>query len=402
MNGFLVRFAGTGSPKRKAKYYKDFLLTRCAEAVTFGFWKQYNTLMEGTIQVIDTGDNRDFSQRESTLSLSLSLDSAAQTVHPVTITDIISIKALSEAWRKFSRGKKARKDVAAYQKNLREKLATLHALLAKGQYKHRTYQQFMIHDPKQRQIHKATVEDRIVHQAIVSAIEPLFEPRFIYDSYSCRVGKGTHAGVERLRTFLRQASRNNTQKVYVLKCDVRKYFASIDHEILLRLITRRVDDEDVLELIRTIILSHGAEAGKGIPLGNITSQLFANIYLHELDWFMKQTLGIKQYVRYCDDFVVVSPDKDYLENLIQPIRQFLSQSLELDLHPTKVTIRSWQRGIDFLGHVLLPYATTLRDKTRQRMLARATEHNLTSYLGLCSHANAHHLSQVVRLTAWQR
>ncbi len=246
------------------------------------------------------------------------------------------------------------------------------------------------------------MSDRIVHQAIVSAIEPLFERHFIHDSYSCRVGKGTHRGVKRLRVFLRKASCNNTKKVYALKCDIRKYFASIDHEVLLSLIAATVKDEAVLELIRSIILSHGSEIGRGIPLGNVTSQLFANIYLHELDWFMKQTLGVRQYIRYCDDFVVVSPDKEYLERLVNPIGIFLQSSLRLDLHPNKVTISSWDRGVDFLGYALRPHATTLRAKTRQRMMARVAEHNLSSYLGLCSHANAYHLSRVVRVSAWRR
>jgi RNA-directed DNA polymerase len=357
--------------------------------------------MKGAIQVVNTGDNRNFSQRGSTLSLDKTTQNG-NSFSFVTIDDIVSIKALTVAWKKFSRGKKSRKDVSEYQKDLKCNLEVQHDRLQSGEYKHHPYQSFVIHDPKQRQIHKATVADRIVHQAIVSAIEPLFESRFIYDSYSCRVGKGTHAGVARLQTFLRQASKNNTQKVYALKCDVRKYFASIDHEILLRLIARRVTDDSVLELIRTIILSHGAEKGTGIPLGNITSQLFANVYLHELDWFMKQTLGIKHYARYCDDFVVVSPDRVYLENLIEPIRQFLQTELQLDLHPHKVEIRAWDRGIDFLGYVLRPHATTLRGKTRQRMMARVTEQNLSSYMGLCGHANAHRLSQVVRLVAWQR
>lgn len=355
--------------------------------------------------MIDTGDNRNFSERESTLSLSLSLDKPAQDNNSfsfVSIDDITSIKTLTEAWQKFSRGKKARRDVSEYQKQLRQNLAELHDSLVSGHYKHAAYQRFTICDPKQRQIHKATVGDRVVHQAIVTAIEPLFEKRFIYDSYSCRIGKGTHVGVTRLKTFLRQESRNNTHKVYVLKCDVRKFFASIDHEILLRLITRCIEDDATLELIRTIILSHGAETGKGIPLGNVTSQLFANIYLHELDWFMKQTLGIRHYGRYCDDFVVVSTDQAYLESLIDPIRTFLRTELHLDLHPHKVEIRSWDQGVDFLGYVLRPYATTLRGKTRQRMIAQVTEQNISSYLGLCGHANAYRLSQIVRVSAWRR
>jgi RNA-directed DNA polymerase len=274
--------------------------------------------------------------------------------------------------------------------------------VASGRYRHGPYQTFTIHDPKQRRIHKATVQDRLLHQAIVSAIEPVFERRFIHDSYSCREGKGTHAGVVRLRTFLRKASHNNTKKVYVLKCDVRKYFASIDHEVLMKLIAHRVHDEATLELVRTILLSHGADVGRGIPLGNVTSQLFANIYLHELDWFIKQRLKVQQYIRYCDDFVIVSPDKAYLTSLIAPIRQFLQTELLLDLHPNKVTIRSWDQGIDFLGYVLRPYVITLRTKTRRRMVSKVTKHNLSSYIGLCTHAQAYHLSQVLRTIAWER
>jgi retron-type reverse transcriptase len=292
--------------------------------------------------------------------------------------------------------------VAEYQKQLKINIQNLHADIAGSDYEHGKYQPFMICDPKQRQIHKATVRDRLVHQVIVSAIEPLFEKQFIFDSYSCRIGKGTHAGVARLGLFLRQASRNNTIKVYVLKCDVRQFFASIDHEILMERIEAKIDDGQTLELLRTILLSHNAETGKGIPLGNVTSQLFANIYLHELDWFMKQTLGIKHYLRYCDDFVVVSTDKAYLQSLIEPTRQFLMNTLKLELHPTKLSIRSWDQGIDFLGYVLRPYATSIRTKTKRRMLARVSQDNLSSYTGVCSHSNGYRLTQIVALIAWQK
>ena len=287
-----------------------------------------------------------------------------------------------------------------YQENLRTNLLALRQALANGSYEHARYEAFTIQDPKQRQIHKATVRDRIVHQAIVTAIEPLFEPRFIYDSYSCRVGKGTHAGRTRLLTFLRRESCNNTRKVYVLKCDVRRYFASIDHEILLRLIERRVYDERVLELIRSVLLSHGSETGRGIPLGNVTSQLFANIYLHELDWYAKQCLGVRYYARYCDDFVIVSHDKAYLEGLIKPLQAFLGRVLGLELHPQKITIRSWGQGVDFLGLVLLPHAVTIRTKTRRRMLHRVTSRNLSSYLGICSHADGYRTAQLLQTIAW--
>ena len=317
-------------------------------------------------------------------------------------TDIGSIKALSAAWAKFARGKASRTDVQEYKSQLQKRVERLHHALMLGRYRHGLYQRFTICDPKTRQIHKATVEDRLVHQAVVSAIEPLFERRFIYDSYSCRQGKGAHAGVRRLRQFLRQASSNNTRKVYVLKCDIKQFFASIDHEVLMERLALRLDDERILWLLREILLSHGADTGRGIPLGNVTSQLFANVYLHELDWYVKQTLGIKRYARYCDDFVIVHDDATYLAGLITPIRVFLHDVLRVQLHPDKVTIRSWQQGVDFLGFVLRPHTTTLRTKTRQRMMAKVNARNLSSYVGICSHANAYHVEQVVRLAVWQR
>jgi RNA-directed DNA polymerase len=321
-------------------------------------------------------------------------------VSSVNFSSIASIEALNSAWKKFSIGKKSRLDVVDYQKQLAHNVQHLNKTLLTSTYRHGIYQPFTICDPKTRKIHKATVRDRVVHQAIVSAIEPLFEKRFIYDSYSCRVRKGTHAGVARLGLFLRQASYNKTQKVYALKCDVRQFFASIDHNILMQLIEKRIDDEQTLELLRTIVLSHGEETGRGIPLGNVTSQLFANIYLHELDWFMKQTLGIKHYLRYCDDFVVISTDKDYLNSLIEIVREFLAGQLKLELHPNKVSISSWDQGIDFLGYVSRPHSLSIRTKTKRRMFARINDDNISSYLGICTHANAYRLSQVIKLRAW--
>jgi len=306
------------------------------------------------------------------------------------------------AWGKFARGKKSRADVAEYQKQLQRRVTKLHCALQSGIYRHGAYQQFTICDPKTRQIHKAAVQDRLVHQAVVSAIEPIFERRFIYDSYSCRVGKGTHAGVRRLRQFLRRASANNTRKVYVLKCDIRQFFASIDHELLMELLAARLGDEQVLRLLREILLSHGSSVGRGIPLGNVTSQLFANVYLHELDWYVKQRLGVRWYARYCDDFVIVHTDRAYLAKLAGVIGAFLNERLRLELHPNKVTIRSWGQGVDFLGFVVRPHAVTLRTKTKRRMMARVTPDNLSSYLGICSHANARYVEQIMRLVAWER
>jgi RNA-directed DNA polymerase len=289
--------------------------------------------------------------------------------------------------------------VQQYERHLEESLFALQSELASGNYRHGSYSPFQICDPKQRSIHKATVRDRVAHQLVVSSIEPLFERQFIHDSFSCRKHKGTHAAVKRLRTLLNRASSNNTRTVYALKCDIRKFFASVDHANLRDLLKRRIADPQILDLLDEVINSHTVSPGKGMPLGNLTSQLIANIYLHELDWFVKQTIGRKFYVRYCDDFVILSHDRQELLELVPKIADFLESNLALSLHPNKVVIRSWHQGIDFLGYVLKPHCTVLRTKTKNRMLARVNQDNLTSYEGLCSHASAYRTTQLIKTKA---
>ncbi len=308
---------------------------------------------------------------------------------------ICSTVSLFAAWAKFRRGKRSRLDVLTYERYLEENIFELQHQLTKGLYKHGSYRPFTICDPKQRQIHKATVQDRLVHQAVVSTIEPAFERRFIFDSYSCRKTKGTHAAVARLRTFLRQASQSNSRTVYALKCDVKQFFASVDHQILMDLLKQKIDDPKTVGLLQEIINSLSTSPGKGIPLGNLTSQLFANIYLHEFDWFVKNQLREKYYLRYCDDFIILSTDRQHLLNLVPIITEFVQTRLALTIHPNKVKIRSWRQGIDFLGYVVKPESLVLRHKTKLRTIQRVTEANLSSYLGLCVHANEYRLSQLI-------
>lgn len=272
--------------------------------------------------------------------------------------------------------------------------------MVSGHYQPGAYEPFIVHDPKRRQIHKASVRDRLVHQAVVNVIEPLFEPRFIHDSFSCRKGKGTHAGVARLRYFLRKSSRNNSRPAFVLKCDILQFFASVDHAELLDLLSIYVSGKATLNLLAEIINSFSATPGKGIPLGNLTSQLFANVYMHEFDFFMKHHLREKYYARYCDDFVIVSDSRQHLLNLTQLIANFLEERLKLTVHPNKITIRKYIAGIDFLGYVILPHHIRLRTKTKKRMLAKINNRNLDSYLGVCSHANAYRIRQELITKAW--
>ncbi len=309
---------------------------------------------------------------------------------------LASIENLLLAWERFRKGKRTREDVMVFERRLEDNLFAIREELISGSYRHRPYQAFSIHDPKERIIHKAEVKDRVVHQAIVNVIEPLFEERFIHDSYSCRVGKGTHAAVRRLRKFAHQTSKNNTKTIHAIKCDVRKFFASINHVILLQLLSKRISDPRVMTLLRNIVTSFSVSPGTGIPLGNLTSQLFANVYLHELDWYVKQTLRVKQYLRYCDDFIMLTSSRKKGFALAGQVDAFLRKNLKIELHPDKIHVRTWTQGFDFLGYILLPYATIIRPDTAHRMVRRVTKKNVSSYLGLCTYANAYRLTSTIR------
>ena len=189
---------------------------------------------------------------------------------------------------------------------------------------------FTIYEPKQRQIAALPFRDRVVHHALCRVIEPIWEARFIHDSYACRIGKGTHAGADRLTQFLREARREG--EVYVLKMDVRAYFPGVQHGILLQLLARRIRCSETMRLIEEIISSWPVSGtGVGLPIGNLTSQLCANIYLHELDQFAKQDLKAKRYLRYMDDAVIVHNDKKWLRAAHKSIAEFLDEQLCLQL-----------------------------------------------------------------------
>lgn len=291
-------------------------------------------------------------------------------------------------------GKRKRKDVAKFALNLTGNILSLYKDLRSKSYKHGAYLAFRINDPKVRDIHKASVRDRLLHHAIYRILYPYFDRKFIYDSYSCRVGKGTHRAMNRFKKFGWIVAKNNTRTAWVLKCDIRKFFANIDHEILLDILTKRIADSDVLWLLRQIIESFNSDGkiGVGLPLGNLTSQLLINIYMNEFDHFVKRKLKTKYYIRYADDFVILSESKIYLENLLPKIMMVLKDRLKLSLHPDKIYIRSLVSGIDFLGWVHFPDHRVLRKSTKRRMYRKIVEYpkneTYQSYLGLLEHGNA--------------
>ncbi len=307
------------------------------------------------------------------------------------------------------------------EQKVEQHIFKLHRDLRNKTYKHGPYTAFYISDPKLRHIHKATVRDRVLHHAIFKVLNPIFECGFIPDSFSCRIGKGTHKGVERLAHMLRAISRNGTRECYALKCDVRKFFDSIDHEILLEVLVRRVKDADMVWLLKEIVGSFATGQRdlfhmRGVPIGNLTSQLFANVYMNEFDQFVKHELHIKKYVRYTDDFIIVSTDKAALENLIAPIEKFLNEKLKLGLHPDKIEIIKYRKGVDFLGYIQFPHHRLMREKSKQRMLRKIRHADyfyrhgaidearmnstLQSYLGVLSHADAYRLSDELKNRYW--
>ncbi|MBU6415450.1 reverse transcriptase/maturase family protein, partial [Patescibacteria group bacterium] len=306
--------------------------------------------------------------------------------------DIISVENLLGAWKEFVKGKTGRADVQEFSLRLIDNILLLHNDLCHHTYEHGSYQAFSVHDPKPRDIHKASVRDRLLHHAIHRVLYPFFDKTFIADSFSCRIGKGTHKALNRFRQFAYRASANHTKTCWVLKCDIRKFFASIDQGILVDILRTHIPDSSALWLLERIMKSFSSTAhGKGLPLGNLTSQLLANIYMNEFDRFAKHSLKAKHYIRYADDFVILSDNYEWLFRLIPRIRHFLREKLKLELHPDKVSIKTVASGVDFLGWVHFPDHRVLRTATKRRMLkklARAkSDAALQSYLGLLSHGN---------------
>jgi len=308
--------------------------------------------------------------------------------------EIISLENLFLAWKEFKRGKKKKLDIQEFEFNLENNLFQLHNELKSKTYQHGDYTSFNVTDPKLRRISKANVKDRVLHHAVFRILYPIFDRSFIFDSYSCRLGKGTHKAVNRIEIFCRKLSRNTTRTIFALKCDIKKFFDSIGHDILLNLIRSRISNDDIW-LISKIIDSFHKIPNIGLPLGNVTSQLFANIYLNELDQFVKHNLKERYYLRYCDDFIVLGGSKEHLSELINKIGYFLANKLGLYLHPDKILVRKYHQGIDFLGYVVLPHHIILRIKTKRRMLKRIISKNSASYLGILKHCNGFNLESEI-------
>ena len=257
---------------------------------------------------------------------------------------------LYRAFVETSRGKRHQAQVQQFEYHLEERLWEIKKELEEERYRWGRYRSFWIYDPKKRLIKAAPFRDRIVHHAIYNVLEPLFECSYISDSYACLVGKGTLAAVLRYEEFMRRLGGSG----YVLKCDISQYFPSVDHGVLKMLLRRSIGDKRVLCLLEGLIDTGGEGSAKGMPIGNLTSQLFANFYLSPLDHYIKEVLRRKYYIRYMDDFVILDKEKREIWEVLESVRVFLPEHLKLQLNPVRVLVTPIEKGLDFLGYVIYP------------------------------------------------
>lgn len=278
---------------------------------------------------------------------------------------------LELAYKNARKHKTLKPYILEFEENLYEKLSLLKTELLLHSYQPKSLETFILRDPKTRKISKSDFRDRIVHHALCNIIDPILGKSFIHDSYANRLNKGTLKAIERFEYFARKASHNFTRKTYVLKADIRHYFENVDHDILTNIITRKIKDAEIIWLIKKILKNHSQN--KGMPLGNLTSQFFANVYLNEFDYFVKHQLKAKHYIRYVDDFVILHNSKNILENWQNLIGFFLYHQLALELHPDKSKIIPLNRGIDFLGFKIFPYHRLMKRRNRRKFQRKLRE-----------------------------
>lgn len=354
-------------------------------------------------------------------------------------------EAVFEAYFDCRKNKRNTLNALKFEKNFESNLFELIDDLKSGNYEPRRSIAFIVTRPVKREIFAADFRDRIVHHLLINRLTPLFEQEFIFDSYSCRVGKGTHFGIRRINDFITSCSQNYSRSCYILKLDIRGFFMHINRKILYdrlqRLIRdgyRESDRELVIGLCRKLIFNdpvknciikgsrkdwEGLPANKslfhsapgcGLPIGNLTSQVFANFYLHPLDRFIQAELGIEYYGRYVDDFVIIHPEKDYLKAIVPEIDRFLSENLRLCLHPDKQYLQHYSKGVGFLGAVIKPGRMYIGNRTKGNFCAAVQKQNaviesrtptpsetlkflscMNSYLGIMRHFKTYNLRRKI-------
>lgn len=334
---------------------------------------------------------------------------------------LCSLDNLRLAFKKAKKGKTKKWYVQEFESNLDNELIRLKMELETQIYKPKPLKRFVIKDPKTRVIHASAFRDRVVHHAICNIIEPIFEMSFIFDSYASRKGKGVHTGLKRFDGFKRKVTWNgkllkiakdhNMVTGYALKADIKHYFDTVDIKILMKIIGKKINDSRVLQLIKTALDNHDFKIkDKGMPLGNLTSQFFANVYLSELDYYIKHNLKAKYYLRYVDDFIILHDSKEKLLLYKWLINNFLKEKLKLELHPQKSKVAPIHNGINLLGfrvfyHYKLPRKSNVRNFERKlgnlyTLTLRERESNkinktLEGWFGYVMHGNTYRLRKKI-------
>ena len=338
---------------------------------------------------------------------------------------IYDFENLFYAYKDGIKQKRDRPDVMAYTEKLEENLITLQNEFIWKTYKVGAYRKFFVYEPKRRLIMALDFKDRVAQHAIYRQLNPLLDKQFIFDSYACRKGQGTHKAVKRLQYWFRQVERKPGE-YYYLKLDISKYFYRIDHEILMDILRQKIADKDLLYIMEGIVncedthfgLPMGVDIGDvpftdllaevGLPIGNLTSQMFANLYLDQLDQFCKHKLHMRYYIRYMDDVIIIHNSKRHLEKVKKEIAAFLESRLHLQLN-NKTCIRPVRLGAEFVGFRVWSTHVKLRKKTAKKMIKRleyvfAAYHagemdrekmnrTVASYKGILKHFNSHGMAQ---------
>lgn len=310
---------------------------------------------------------------------------------------LFSFSNIHNCWLKCRRRKRNTLNALRFELDLERNLLRLERELKTKSYRPARSVCFAVEKPKLREIFAAEFRDRVVHHILVDYLEKIFEPKFIFDSYACRKGKGTHRAAARLQTFARRVTANSTRPAFYLQLDLKSYFVSINKGILLDLVRRRVADPDALWLAE-VVINHDCAAdfilkgkpgllallpphktlfkappGRGLPIGNVTSQFFANVYLNELDQFVKRGLRVKHYIRYVDDFILLSEDREQLALWKEKIAEFIREHLKLEIHPEKQRIAPVSDGMDFLGYIVRPGYMLVRKRVVRNFKRKMAE-----------------------------
>ncbi len=312
----------------------------------------------------------------------------------------LTFEKLLEAEKRAKKGKGNKKEILKYEVDLETNIMNLYNSLKDGTYKMGEYRVFTIYEPKERVIKSLPFNDRIVHQWYIEEfIKPYILKRFINDSYACIDKRGTHLAIKKLQKYIRE-----NKDCYVLKCDIKKYFHSINKDILFSIMSKYIRNQKLLELTKVFI--YDTDEAKSIPIGNYTSQYFANIYLNELDYFVKQELKIKYYLRYMDDFVLLINNKEEAKNVLDKIRTFLDLKLNLELNKKTCYYPSY-KGVNFCGYIVYNTHILIRKRSIKKIKRKINKWNIlynneqldyhkfilcfNSFKGHIKHANSYNL-----------